>query len=107
MVGWLVGGLPLGVATSPSSCRTSCTGFLSSSASIVGFPLASDTVTLVIRLISKWLYSGTHCIDCYGRRSLHLASRGDFVVPHDRTATRSSIGLSILWNPPLTVASPL
>jgi len=39
---------------------------------------------------------------CSGRQSLHSASRGDFVVPHDRTAIKQHRAYSIVgpsaWN---------
>src|SRR6218665_2272073 len=75
------------------------TGSQFSSASSTGSPLLSGIVFLFLFLSSGALYLTSACS---GRRSLRSASKGDFLVPRARTATRqkrafSNVGPSV-WN---------
>src|SRR6218665_1587893 len=73
------------------------TGSQFSSASTIGSHLLSGIVFLVTRLELFNLTSA-----CSGRRSLRSATKGDFLVPRARTATRQKRAFSIVgpsvWN---------
>src|SRR6218665_1373245 len=72
-----------------------------SSASTIGSPLFSGIVFLVTRL-SYLLELFILTSACSGRRSHRSASKGDFLVPRARTATRQKTAFSIVgpsvWN---------
>src|SRR6218665_1923831 len=77
------------------------TGAQFSSASTIGSHLLSDIVFLVTRssyLLELFILTSA----CSGRRSLRSASKGGFLVPRARTATRQKRAFSIVgpsvWN---------
>src|SRR6218665_3702473 len=93
---------------SVNSCEIHSAGSLSGSAFTIGSQPLSGVAPLALRLYLLELFILTS--SCTGRQSLRSASRGDFVVPHARTAIKqplTNIGPSRLWVPLFGIVSHL
>src|SRR6218665_311758 len=84
-----------------NSCEIHSTDSLSGSAFTIGSPPLFGVVSLTLGLLTYWNFL-ILTWSCTGRQSLRSASRGDFVVPHARTAIKQHRAFSIVgssaWN---------
>src|SRR6218665_3113171 len=87
---------------SVNSCEIHSAGSLSCSAFTKGSPPLFGVVSLALRLYTYLFELFILTSSCTGRQSLRSASRGDFVVPHARTAIKQHRAFSIVgpsvWN---------